>query len=139
MFPARSLRLSLPLAGVALLAACEVPTETAVTAVAPATPEATTEAPIEVPASPIEDPGAPVFAENEPEVPLLGGYRDPNDPCQRVGDSRFTRRYQADGTDLVACISGGGAATSLVRELGAVPVARTATDTLYQVPQRAAG
>lgn len=147
MTDAPRLRAALLALGCLALAACEVPPGTAVFESAPAAPaplpDAATVAP-PAPASPIEagpvtspieESAGGLQALNEPDLVLVRGYRDPNDPCQIAGESRLTRRYLSDSTDLVACLTGGGAAATLVSEKGARAVAQTQSYTLYQVPK----
>lgn len=124
------------------LAACEVPPPTAVfEGPAGTAPSAEGAAPAPNPietgpiVSPIEEAPSPFSTLNEPDLNLVRGYRDPNDPCQLAGESRFTRRYLSDSSDLVACLTGGGAASTLVAERGARPVAQTDSYTLFQVPR----
>ena len=136
------------------LAGCEVPTSTTTTVIAPqpAPPAAPTPPPAEAAApqpvqpvaplpevvagvSPIEDTPTGLDTLADPELTLVRGYRSPNDPCQIAGESRLTRRYLDDSSDLVACLTGGGAASTLVRDTGARAVAQTATYTLFSVPR----
>ncbi|NNF25557.1 MAG: hypothetical protein HKN63_12260 [Rhodobacteraceae bacterium] len=41
--------------------------------------------------------------EPRPALPFFGGYRAPDDPCQRIGENAQTNRYLDDAADLVGC------------------------------------
>ena len=120
-----------------LVAGCTV--ETAELAEPAPLPDPSTVAPVDAstldPTNPIEDQRSLAF--NEPDIPLVGGYRAVNDPCQRAGESRFTRRFLSDSSDLVACIRGGGAERALNAVAGVNAVAQTPSYTLFQVPKGA--
>lgn len=89
------------------------------------------------PSNPVEDPNAGLTAFGEPDLPLRGGYRNVNDPCQWAGSSRYTQRFAEDGSDLVACLRGGGAERTLAVVPGTRPVAQTSSYTLFLVPRGA--
>lgn len=69
-------------------------------------------------------------------LPLLGGYRDPADQCQRVGESAATVEFLDDAADLVGCPEGAENIGVFVTETGAIEVARLQGYILYSVPLR---
>ena len=65
------------------------------------------------------------------DLPLLGGYRDTADQCQKVGESAATVEYLDHTADLVACpadyeglgvfqVDTGGVEVARIRRVGAV-------------------
>ena len=64
---------------------------------------------------------------------LLGGYRDPADPCRLAGESAATADYLDDAADLVACPEDAENLGVFVTETGAVEVARLEGYILYSV------
>ncbi len=79
----------------------------------------------------------PVSTVPEPQsLPLLGGYRDVADPCQRVGEDAFTNQYLDDAADLVGCPAGMENMGVFVTETGAVQVGEAAGYVLFSVPRR---
>lgn len=70
------------------------------------------------------------------ELPLLGGYRDAADQCQRVGESAYTNQFLDDAADLVACPAGAENIGVFVAETGAIEVDRAGGFILYSVPVR---
>ena len=69
------------------------------------------------------------------ELPLLGGYRDTADQCQRVGENDFTNQYLGDATDLVACPKDYEGTGVFVTETGATKVNTVGDWELYTVPR----
>ncbi|MEZ5912754.1 MAG: hypothetical protein R3D84_11465 [Paracoccaceae bacterium] len=69
------------------------------------------------------------------DLPLLGGYRDPADACQRVGESPETIEYLDHTADLVACPAGAENIGVFVTETGAIKVADLPGWELYSVPR----
>lgn len=65
---------------------------------------------------------------------LLGGYRDPADPCRRVAENEVSSPYLDDMADLVACPAGAENLGVFVTETGAQEVARLGAYVLYSVP-----
>lgn len=88
------------------------------------------------PNNPIEDQSASIGF-GEPELPLLGGYRNVNDPCQLAGESRFTSRHKSPSADLVACLRGGGSERIIAAAPGVRAVAQTESYTVFSVPRGA--
>jgi len=86
------------------------------------------------PANPVEVATSTAPAFGQPDVPRRGGYRNVNDPCQWAGSSRYTQRFAQEGSDLVACVRGGGAERTLAVVPGSRPVAQTSEFTLFLVP-----
>lgn len=69
-------------------------------------------------------------------LPLMGGYRDPADPCRRVGEDAFTNQFLDDAADLVACPAGMENMGVFVTETGARRLTDAAGYTLFSVPRR---
>lgn len=67
---------------------------------------------------------------------LLGGYRDPADQCQRVGETEATVEFLDDAADLVGCPEGAENIGVFVTETGAVQVGQVGRYILYSVPVR---
>ena len=70
------------------------------------------------------------------DLPLLGGYRETADQCQRVGESAYTNQFLDDAADLVACPERAENLGAFVTETGAVEVDRAGGFILYSVPLR---
>lgn len=68
-------------------------------------------------------------------LPFLDGYRDPADPCRRVGENAFTNQFLDDDADLVGCPEGMENLGVFVTETGGVEVARTQGTILFSVPR----
>jgi hypothetical protein len=79
------------------------------------------------------DPAAPPPPD---ALPLLGGYRDPADQCQRVGESAATVEFLDDAADLVGCPEGAENIGVFVTETGGIEVGRLQGYILYSVPRR---
>lgn len=69
-------------------------------------------------------------------LPLMGGYRDPADPCRRVGEDAFTNQFLDDAADLVACPAGMENMGVFVTETAARRLTDAAGYTLFSVPRR---
>lgn len=83
--------------------------------------------------TPIPEDGSALTPQDS--LPLLGGYRDPADPCQRVGENAVTNPFLDDSADLVACPAGMENIGVFVTETGAVQVADTGAHVLFSVPR----
>ncbi|WP_424975083.1 hypothetical protein [Dinoroseobacter sp. S124A] len=70
------------------------------------------------------------------ELPLFGGYRSAEDPCQRVGETDQTNTYLSDAADLVGCPVGSPEAEAFAAETGGFVVATLGGYTLFSVPRR---
>ena len=73
-------------------------------------------------------------APEPPDLPLLGGYRDAADICQRVGESPETVQYLDHTADLVACPVDYEGVGVFVAETGATSVGRLGNWGLFSVP-----
>lgn len=82
--------------------------------------------------------GAPGAGRPEPPttLPLMGGYRDAEDACRRVGEDAFTNAFLDDAADLVACPEGMVELSGLGPETGARAVATKDGWVLISVPRR---
>ena len=69
-------------------------------------------------------------------LPLMGGYRDANDRCRRVGEDAFTNPFLDDATDLVACPEGVANLSGFGPETGARVVGHKNGWALISVPRR---
>ncbi len=69
-------------------------------------------------------------------LPLMGGYRDTNDACRRVGEDAFTNQFLDDAADLVACPEGVANLSGLGPETGAKSVGVRGGWVLFSVPRR---
>jgi hypothetical protein len=70
------------------------------------------------------------------DLPLMGGYRDADDACRRVGEDRFTNAFLDDAADLVACPEGTADLSGLGPDTGARVVAAKDGWVLISVPRR---
>ncbi|MEM1077767.1 MAG: hypothetical protein AAGI09_04490 [Pseudomonadota bacterium] len=69
-------------------------------------------------------------------LPLFGGYRSAEDPCQRVGESEMTNTYLDDAADLVGCPAGSPEADSFGALTGGSVLDTLDGYTLFTVPRR---
>ncbi|MCK8465330.1 hypothetical protein MUY35_15835 [Aliiroseovarius sp. S1339] len=67
------------------------------------------------------------------DLPLMGGYRDVADQCQRVGESAATVEYLDHTADLVACPAEYEGLGVFTHETGGVEVARIDGWVLFSV------
>ena len=67
-------------------------------------------------------------------LPLFGGYRSADDPCQRVAEDAFTNQFLDDSRDLVACPMGYDGTEAFLSETGATEVGRKGAYILYSAP-----
>ncbi len=67
---------------------------------------------------------------------LLGGYRDPADPCRRVAENAYTNQFLDDAADLVACPADMENLGVFLTETGALQVDTLGGYILYSVPVR---
>ena len=70
------------------------------------------------------------------DLPLMGGYRDADDACRRVGEDGFTNAFLDDAADLVACPEGTADLSGLGPDIGARVVAEKDGWVLISVPRR---
>lgn len=72
-----------------------------------------------------------------PAEPLLflEGYRDPADPCRRIGENATSSPFLDDAADLVGCPEGAENLGVFVTETGGVEVARLQGTVLFSVPR----
>jgi hypothetical protein len=69
-------------------------------------------------------------------LPLFGGYRSPEDPCQRIGESAETNNFLDDAADLVGCPEGSAEAAGFAAATGARPLGLLEGYALFSVPRR---
>lgn len=69
-------------------------------------------------------------------LPLMGGYRDPADPCRRVAEDDYTNQFLDDAADLVACPAGMENMGVFLADTGGIQVAEAAGYVLFSVPLR---
>lgn len=69
----------------------------------------------------------------ETDLPLMGGYRNVADQCQRVGESPATVEYLDHTADLVACPANYEGLGVFTHETGGVEVARIDGWVLFSV------
>ena len=115
----------LPLAALALLAACDLPQ-----AASPITP-----LPEEAPVPPLAEPGSGAAV-----LPFFGdGFRAQGDPCRNVGENEITNPFLDDQAILVGCPAGMENIGVFVTETGARAVAQVGDVMLYSVPMPEGG
>ena len=66
-------------------------------------------------------------------LPVMGGYRDPADQCQQLGESADTVEYLDHTADLVGCPEDYEGLGVFVTETGGVEVARVQGWVLFSV------
>lgn len=66
---------------------------------------------------------------------FLEGYRDPADPCRRLGETAASSPFLDDAADLVGCPEGMENMGVFVTETGAREVARLQGTVLFSVPR----
>ncbi|MDJ0825235.1 MAG: hypothetical protein QNJ16_07015 [Rhodobacter sp.] len=69
------------------------------------------------------------------EIPLLGPYREPNDPCREVAPGRDTTPLMAPDSDLVACPNDPAVLQLFIFDVSAVEVKRFRDWVLLRVPE----
>ena len=72
--------------------------------------------------------------EEEEELPLGAGFRDPADQCRIAGENDFTNQFLDHTSTLVACPEDYEGIGVFVTETGAIRVAETQGYILYTVP-----
>ncbi|MDJ0629395.1 MAG: hypothetical protein QNJ44_14140 [Rhodobacter sp.] len=69
------------------------------------------------------------------EIPLLGPYREPNDPCREVGPGPDTRPLMAPDADLVVCPNDPAILQLFLFDVNAAEVKRVGDWVLLRVPK----
>ncbi len=69
------------------------------------------------------------------ELPLLGPYREPNDPCREVGPGRDTTPLMDDSSDLVLCPDDPAVLQLFIFDVNAVEIRRFDGFVLFRVPE----
>lgn len=70
----------------------------------------------------------------KPDVAVGTGYRGAEDPCRRVGATRFTKPYINRDEDLVGCPVGFEGRPAFQKNTGGREVTRTDEWVIYRVP-----
>ena len=70
------------------------------------------------------------------DLVFLGGYRDPADQCERVGESPSTSEFLDDAADLVACPDDYEGIGVFQTDTGAIEVGAVSGYRLFSVPVR---
>ena len=70
------------------------------------------------------------------DLVFLGGYRDPADQCEGVGESPSTSEFLSDAADLVACPVDYEGTGVFVTDTGATEVGAVSGYQLFSVPVR---